>query len=112
MTAKVAAIEYDPNRTCRIALLHYADGEKAYILAPKGLSVGDHVESGQGADIKPGNALPLRYIPVGTTRPQRRAAPRPGRQDRPFGRHRRAARRQGRRLRHPAHALAPRCAAC
>ena len=67
VTAKVAAIEYDPNRTCRIALLHYADGEKAYILAPKGLTVGDHVESGQGADIKPGNALPLRYIPVGTT---------------------------------------------
>jgi large subunit ribosomal protein L2 len=67
VTAKVAAIEYDPNRTCRIALLHYADGEKAYILAPKGLSVGDTVESGHGADIKPGNALPLRYIPVGTT---------------------------------------------
>jgi large subunit ribosomal protein L2 len=67
VTAKVAAIEYDPNRTCRIALLHYADGEKAYILAPKGLNVGDHVASGQGADIKPGNAMPLRYIPVGTT---------------------------------------------
>jgi large subunit ribosomal protein L2 len=67
MTAKVAAIEYDPNRTCRIALLHYADGEKAYILAPKGLNVGMHVSSGQGADIKPGNALPLRFIPVGTT---------------------------------------------
>ena len=64
--AKVAAIEYDPNRTCRIALLHYADGEKAYILAPKGLEVGAHVESGQGADIKPGNAMPLRYMPVGT----------------------------------------------
>ncbi len=65
--AKVAAIEYDPNRTCRIALLHYVDGEKAYILAPKNLNVGDHVITGQGADIKPGNALPLRYIPVGTT---------------------------------------------
>ena len=64
--AKVAAIEYDPNRTCRIALLHYADGEKAYILAPRGLRVGDTVESGQGADIRPGNAMPLRYIPVGT----------------------------------------------
>ena len=64
--AKVAAIEYDPNRTCRIALLHYSDGEKAYILAPKGLNVGDRVQSGQGADIKPGNALPLRFIPVGT----------------------------------------------
>lgn len=67
VTAKVAAIEYDPNRTCRIALLHYADGEKAYILAPRGLKVGDHVMSGHGSDIKPGNALPLRYIPVGTT---------------------------------------------
>jgi large subunit ribosomal protein L2 len=65
--AKVATIEYDPNRTCRIALLHYADGQKAYILAPKGLNVGDHVSNGAGADIKPGNALPLRYIPVGTT---------------------------------------------
>ena len=67
VTAKVAAIEYDPNRTCRIALLHYADGTKAYILAPKGLNVGDHVQSGQGSDIKPGCALPLRFIPVGTT---------------------------------------------
>jgi large subunit ribosomal protein L2 len=67
VTAKVAAIEYDPNRTCRIALLHYADGEKAYILAPKGLDVGAHVLSGHGADIKPGNAMPLRFMPVGTT---------------------------------------------
>jgi large subunit ribosomal protein L2 len=67
VSAKVAAIEYDPNRTCRIALLHYADGQKAYILAPKGLNVGAQVSSGQGADIKPGNALPLRFIPVGTT---------------------------------------------
>jgi len=64
--AKVAAIEYDPNRTCRIALLHYNDGEKAYILAPRGLGVGDVVQSGHGADIKPGNAMELRYIPVGT----------------------------------------------
>ncbi len=67
VTAKVAAIEYDPNRTCRIALLHYSDGEKAYIIAPKGLNVGDTVQSGHGADIKPGNAMPMRYIPVGTT---------------------------------------------
>ena len=66
VVAKVAAIEYDPNRTCRIALLHYADGEKAYILAPKGLHVGDHVQSGQGSDVKPGNAMPMRYLPVGT----------------------------------------------
>ncbi len=64
--AKVAAIEYDPNRTCRIALLHYHDGEKAYILAPRGLGVGDVVQSGHGSDIKPGNAMELRYIPVGT----------------------------------------------
>src|SRR3982750_5006029 len=65
--ATVAAIEYDPNRTARIALLHYADGEKRYILAPKDLKQGDRVESGPGADIKPGNNLPLRNIPVGTT---------------------------------------------
>ncbi|WP_040493557.1 50S ribosomal protein L2 [Ilumatobacter nonamiensis] len=67
VVAKVAAIEYDPNRTCRIALLHYLDGEKAYILAPRNLNVGDRIVSGQGSDIKPGNAMPLRYIPVGTT---------------------------------------------
>ena len=64
--AKVAAIEYDPNRSARIALLHYADGEKRYILAPVGLTVGDSVASGEGADIKPGNALFLAKIPVGT----------------------------------------------
>jgi large subunit ribosomal protein L2 len=65
--AKVAAVEYDPNRNCRILLLHYVDGEKAYILAPKDVSVGDLLQSGQGSEIRPGNALPLRYIPVGTT---------------------------------------------
>ena len=64
--AKVASIEYDPNRNARIALLHYADGEKRYILAPRLLKQGDTVESGPRADIKPGNALPLRNIPVGT----------------------------------------------
>ncbi|HWB73179.1 MAG TPA: 50S ribosomal protein L2 [Egibacteraceae bacterium] len=64
--AKVATIEYDPNRSARIALLHYVDGEKRYILVPDGLRVGDTVESGEGADIRPGNALPLRNIPVGT----------------------------------------------
>ncbi|HJY70339.1 MAG TPA: 50S ribosomal protein L2, partial [Streptosporangiaceae bacterium] len=64
--AKVAYIEYDPNRTARIALLHYADGEKRYIICPQGLSAGDTVESGTGADIKPGNSLPLRSIPTGT----------------------------------------------
>jgi large subunit ribosomal protein L2 len=65
--AKVAAIEYDPNRSARIALLHYVDGEKRYILAPLGLKPGDIVESGSGAEIRPGNALPLRNIPAGTT---------------------------------------------
>ncbi|MBK7323678.1 MAG: 50S ribosomal protein L2 [Candidatus Microthrix sp.] len=65
--AKVATIEYDPNRSCRIALLHYLDGEKRYIIAPRNVSVGDELQSGQGAEIRPGNALPLRYIPVGTT---------------------------------------------
>jgi large subunit ribosomal protein L2 len=64
--AKVASIEYDPNRNCRILLLHYLDGEKRYILAPKGVAVGDLLKSGHGAEIRPGNALPLRYIPVGT----------------------------------------------
>jgi large subunit ribosomal protein L2 len=64
--AKVAHIEYDPNRSARIALLHYADGEKRYILAPQGLRQGDRLMSGPGADIRPGNALPLANIPVGT----------------------------------------------
>src|SRR4029077_4391940 len=64
--AKVAAIEYDPNRSARIPLLHYADGAKSYILAPARLRVGATVESGPGADIKPGNALPLENIPTGT----------------------------------------------
>jgi large subunit ribosomal protein L2 len=65
--AVVASIEYDPNRNCRIALLHYLDGEKRYILAPRNLTVGDKLQSGQGSEIRPGNALPMRYIPVGTT---------------------------------------------
>jgi len=64
--AKVASIEYDPNRSARVALLHYADGEKRYILAPLHLSVGDMVMSGSEADIKPGNTLPLTNIPLGT----------------------------------------------
>ncbi len=65
--AKVAAIEYDPNRNARIALLNYADGEKRYIIAPEGLRVGDTVQTGENAEIKPGNAMLLRNIPVGTT---------------------------------------------
>jgi len=64
--AKVAAIEYDPNRNARIALLHYVDGEKRYILAPLNVKPGDMLESGSGAEIRPGNALPLRNIPTGT----------------------------------------------
>jgi large subunit ribosomal protein L2 len=64
--AKVASIEYDPNRTCYIALLHYVDGAKSYILAPQGMRPGDRIESGAKADIRPGNALPLRAIPTGT----------------------------------------------
>src|SRR5579863_2125857 len=64
--AKVAAIEYDPNRNARIALLHYADGEKSYILAPARVAVGDVLQSGQHAEIRPGNALPLRFVPVGS----------------------------------------------
>ena len=66
MPAEVKTIEYDPNRTAFIALVQYEDGEKRYILAPQGLKVGDHVESGEGADIKPGNCLPIANIPVGT----------------------------------------------
>ena len=64
--ATVAAIEYDPNRTARLALLHYVDGEKTYILAPDGLNVGDKIVASRNADIKPGNSMPLRHIPLGT----------------------------------------------
>jgi large subunit ribosomal protein L2 len=64
--ARVASVQYDPNRSARIALLHYADGEKRYILAPDGVKVGDEVVSSRKADIKPGNTLPLRFIPAGT----------------------------------------------
>jgi large subunit ribosomal protein L2 len=64
--ARVAAIEYDPNRSARLALLHYADGEKRYILHPVGLEVGMTVQTGEGADILPGNAMPIRFIPPGT----------------------------------------------
>jgi len=64
--AKVAAIEYDPNRSARIALLHYVDGEKRYIIAPAKLEIGDSIMAGESADIKPGNALPMSNIPLGT----------------------------------------------
>jgi large subunit ribosomal protein L2 len=76
--ARVAAIEYDPNRSANLALLHYADGEKRYILAPVGLNVGDIVRSGPEAEIRPGSALPLRAIPVGTLVHNVELAPRRG----------------------------------
>lgn len=66
ITAKVVAVEYDPNRTCDIALLHYSDGEKRYILAPEGLKVGTVITAGEGSDIRVGNSLPMKNIPVGT----------------------------------------------
>ena len=103
--AKVAAIEYDPNRSARIALLHYADGAKAYILAPARLQVGATVESGPGADIKPGNALPLEQHPDRHARAQRRAEARPGRPDGAQRRLGHPARREGRGLRRPAATL-------
>jgi large subunit ribosomal protein L2 len=67
MPSKVLGVEYDPNRNARVALLEYEDGERRYILAPLGIEIGETVESGKDVDIKPGNALPLRFIPVGTT---------------------------------------------
>lgn len=93
--AKVAHIEYDPNRTARIALLHYADGEKRYILAPRNLQQGDRVENGPGADIKPGNNLAIRNIPVGTTIHAIEPPSRWRRQVRPLRRCFRAAAREG-----------------
>ena len=105
VTAKVATIEYDPNRTCRIALLHYNDGEKAYILAPKGLQRRRSRREWPRCRHQAGQRLAAALHPGRHHGAQRRAAPRPGRQDRPFGGDRSAARRQGRRLRHPAHAV-------
>lgn len=107
--AKVASIEYDPNRSARIALLNYADGAKAYILQPKGLKVGDTVESGPEADIKPGNALPLANIPVGTLVHAVEFQPGKGAAMARSAGHEHSAHGQGGRLRHPAHARAPRC---
>ena len=111
--AKVATIEYDPNRSARIALLHYEDGKKAYILHPKGLKVGDTVISGAGADIKPGNAMPLSRHPRGHPDP-RRSSSSPARARaiaRSAGTSVQLMGKEGK-LRHPAHALRPRCAAC
>jgi large subunit ribosomal protein L2 len=95
--ARVERIEYDPNRTAHIALLCYADGERRYIIAPKGLKAGDQVTSGSDAPIKTGNTLPLRNIPVGSTVH--------GRADRARGRRRRAAGRTRRRVFDPAPAF-------
>ena len=103
--AKVAHMEYDPNRTARIALLHYADGEKRYILCPQGLSQGDRVENGPGADIRPGQLPAAAQHPDRHRRARHRAAARRRGQDRPVGRLRRPAARQGERLRAAAHAL-------
>ena len=97
--AKVSTIEYDPNRSARIALLTYADGEKRYILQPVGLKVGDTIVAGQNVDILPGNCLPLKNIPLGTQTPQRGAEAGQGRPDRAQRRVVGAARRQGRRIR-------------
>ena len=96
---KVSTIEYDPNRSARIALVTYADGEKRYILQPLGLKVGDTIVSGDAADILPGNALPLQEHPAGHDGPQRRAEAGPRRADGAQRRRRRAGGRQGRRLR-------------
>ena len=91
-----------PTATPGSALLHYVDGEKRYILAPARVQVGDMLQSGQGAEIRPGNALPMRYIPVGTVIHNVELKPGAGRQDRPGRRHEHPARGQGGRLRHPA----------
>ncbi len=93
---KVSTVEYDPNRSARIALVTYADGEKRYILHPVGLKVGDPVMSGSNCDILPGNCLPLKNIPLGTHGPQRGAEAGQGRPDCALGRFVGAARGQGR----------------
>jgi large subunit ribosomal protein L2 len=87
MPGTVERLEYDPNRTAFIALVKYEDGEQAYILAPQRLAAGDKVIAGEKADVKPGNAMPLGQMPVGTIVPQRRDEAGQGRPDRPFGRH-------------------------
>ena len=103
--AKVAEIEYDPNRSARIALLHFADGEKRYIIAPKGIKQGDVIETGAQADIKPGNNLPLKQHPDRYRGSRHRAPPAGRRQDRSFRWCCRSARRQGWRLRPAAYAV-------
>ncbi len=103
--ATVKEIEYDPNRSARIALVEYADGEKRYILHPKGLSVGDHVVSGPGSDVRTGNALPLREMPLGTFVHNIELHAGEGRPDGPLGRHVGRGGGEGRRIRHAAPGL-------
>ena len=103
--AKVAAIEYDPNRSANIALLHYRDGEKRYILAPQRLTVGMEVSSGQGAEIQVGNTLPLASIPTGTVIHNVELMPERGGPAWPFSRRRDPARREGGRKRDTAPSL-------
>ena len=105
IAATVREIEYDPNRSARIALVEYADGEKRYILHPKGLSVGDTVVSGPGSDIRIGNAMPLFEIPLGTAVHNIRAQGRQGRAALPLRGDERAGRREGRRVRDGSHAV-------
>ena len=105
MPAKLATIEYDPNRSARIGLLHYADGEKRYMLLPHGLKVGDVVVAGAEVEARVGNALPLANIPLGTTIHNIELVPGQGRPDRPVRRRRGPAPRQRGRLRHGAAAL-------
>ena len=103
--AKVERIEYDPNRTAHIALVCYADGERRYIIAPRGLEVGATLLSGAEAPIRAGNTLPIRNIPVGSTIHCIETAARQGRADRAFGRHLGDAAGARRHLRPGAHAL-------
>ena len=105
VAGRVATIEYDPNRSARIALIHYKDGEKRYILAPLGLKVGDPIESGEEAPVRIGNAIPLANIPVGSTIHNIELTLGRRRPARPLRGHVRAAAGEGRRLRSRAHAI-------
>ena len=110
MTATVREIEYDPNRSARIALVEYEDGEKRYILHPKGLSVGDKIVSGPGSDVRTGQRAAARRDAARYRGAQHRAEDRQGRTALPLGRDVGAGRREGRRVRDAAHAVARKCA--
>ena len=103
--ARVATVEYDPNRSAHIALLYYADGEKRYILAPVGLKVGDKVMTGPESDIKPGNCLKLANLPLGAVVHNIEMRPGQRRPVGPFGRFERSAHRPRRKVRHTSHAF-------